>query len=93
MLYLILLLSQIDQVNYYYFTTENCYYCELQLPIIQRLQKEGFDFEIINDPKNFNITAFPTIIIELIDYKKQKVKQIRLVGFRSYRELKRILKQ
>jgi len=96
MLLLILssLLAQPDQIDYYYFTTEGCVPCKRQLPIIEKLQAEGFNFEILDDQKsinNFKITAFPTIIIELIDYKIQKVTQIRLKGFRSYSELKVIL--
>ena len=91
MLYLILgslMLFQIDQVNYYYFTTTSCVYCRKQLPIIEKLQEEGFDFEILDDPKDFEITAYPTIVIELIDYKRKEIKRIKLVGFHSYSKLK-----
>lgn len=91
MLWLILssLLFQVDQVNYYYFKTEGCKACQLQTPIVQRLIDEGFDFQIIDDDKNFEIKIFPTIIIELIDYKHQKTKQIRLTGLQSYDQLKK----
>lgn len=85
---------QIDQVNYYYFTADYCVPCKKQLPIIIKLKKEGFNFEIIDDPElfdHYNVNAFPTIIIELIDYKKKEVKQIRLIGLQSYSDLKRII--
>lgn len=85
---------QIDQVDYYYFTDNMCIPCQKQLPIILKLQDEGFNFEIIDDQKsidNFKIYAFPTIIIEIIDFKLQEVREIRLIGFQSYDKLKRIL--
>lgn len=85
---------QIDQVNYYYFTDPTCIPCQVQLPIIIALQEEGFDFEIINDPeliKNFKVYAFPTIVIELTDYRRREVREIRLISFQSYGELKRII--
>lgn len=85
---------QIDQVDYYYFTSKSCIPCRKQLPIILQLQKEGFDFEIIDDSElanNFKVYTFPTIIIELIDYRKKEVREIRLSGLQSYDKLKRIL--
>lgn len=86
---------QIDQINYYYFTAEYCLPCKKQLPIIIKLQEEGFDFEILDDQKSFQhykIESTPTIIIELVDYKKREVKQIRIVGLHSYDELIKLIK-
>lgn len=85
---------QIDQINYYYFTAEYCIPCKKQLLTIEKLQKEGFNFEIIDDSKSFEhykIEFTPTIIVELIDYKKREVKQIKITGLQSYSDLKRTL--
>ncbi len=85
MLLLILL-----QFNYYFYTSDNCIPCKRQLPIIERLQEEGFNFEIIENSDE--VEVYPTIIIEIIDYKNQKVKQIKLEGFQSYHQLSKKIK-
>jgi len=91
MLWLILLFSTIDQVDYYYFTTEGCIPCKKQTPIILKLKEEGYDFEFSKDLKKYKIKVYPTIIIELVDYKNKKVKQIRLEGLHSYKTIKKLL--
>ena len=79
------------QVNYYYHTADGCIPCQRQLPIIQRLQREGFDFEIIKNSDK--VEVYPTIIIELIDYKNLTVKEIKLEGFQSYPKLLKWVKR
>lgn len=77
-------------INYYFYTSDNCIPCKRQLPIVERLQREGFDFEIIENDSN--IRVYPTIVIEIINYNTQKVKEIKLEGFQSYSKLLKVLK-
>jgi len=88
---LLLICSNLLIINYYYYTADGCISCQKQLPIIQRLQQEGFDFEIIKNSDQ--VKVYPTIIIELIDYKNLTVKEIRLEGFQSYPGLLKWLKR
>ncbi len=75
-----------------YFKAEWCSVCKIVLPIIERLQKEGYDIQIIdsdkeaNLSKQYNISSLPTTII-IKDKKEIK----RFIGKITVNELRNYL--
>ncbi len=85
------------EVELYYFSIDNCYFCTLQTPLIMQLNANGFNFEIINATYptarvqvllvRYAITKYATIIIA-----KKDGSVIRIVGFRPLRTIRQALK-
>ena len=74
------------EVGNYYFTTDWCGPCKTQKPIIEKLQKEGFNIKIYKKwPDELNIKIVPTIIIV------KKDGTLKLEGLQTYEELKKVL--
>ena len=75
-----------------YFTAKWCSVCRAMRPIIEQLQKEGYDIQVIDADKNkdlakkYSIESLPTIII------LQDDKEIdRIVGKISVEDLRKRL--
>ena len=74
------------KIGNHYFTATWCGPCKTQTPIIERLQKEGFNIKIYDNDKISNsVKIVPTIIIV------KKDKTLKLEGLQTYEKLKKVL--
>jgi len=61
---LLLLASSPYQVDYYYFTAPYCATCKQQTPIVEQLNKEGYNFQIKTDSfRKYNIEKIPAFLV------------------------------
>ncbi len=63
-------------VDYLYFSSPYCHACKIQTPIIKELNKEGYDFKIIEGGDHtgrYNVLSYPTLIIIIKETNREVV--------------------
>ncbi len=78
-------------VEYLYFSSPYCQACKVQTPIVKQLNKEGYDFEIIEGgdrTSRYNVLSYPTFIIII----KERNKEIVIVKLQNRLWTKKDLK-
>ncbi len=76
-------------VDYLYFSSPYCHACKIQTPIVKELNKDGYNFKIIEGGSSrYNVLSYPTFIIVVTE----KGKEIVIVKLQNRQWTKKDLK-
>lgn len=72
------IINQTDKVTveYLYFSSPYCHACKIQTPIVEELNKNGYDFKIKEGgdyTSRYNVLSYPTFIVVITEKGKEIV--------------------